>query len=173
MPRNLLGGSSLFAARADVLGNVGARSLTDRRVAGVAAASVDTSRMAYWSPEKKADWPEHQVALAFGRWLEDEGWTEIKFDENDIDVVAKRGNERLVAEAKGRKKKGPGQSVDALYGQLLRRMPAEDDLATRFALVVDSDAAGSARRVKKRIRDLLRIEVYSVSDTGDVERLDG
>jgi hypothetical protein len=73
-----------------------------------------------------------------------------------VDVVARRGNETIYAEVKGRTKSRPGAGLDALYGQLLRRMPAEEvgNANTRFA-----------------VRDVLRIGVYAVSDDGQVERL--
>ena len=63
--------------------------------------------------------------------------------------------------------------MDTLYGQLLRRMPAEEvgDPHTRFAVVIPTGAGGAALRVPRRIRDVLRIDVYAVSDDGQVEML--
>lgn len=90
-----------------------------------------------------------------------------------MDVVAHRGNETIYAEVKGRTKSRPGAGLDTLYGQLLRRMPAEEvgDPNTRFAVVIPSGAEAAALRVPRRVRDLLRIDIYAVSDDGQVEKL--
>ncbi len=88
-----------------------------------------------------------------------------------MDVVAHRGNETIYAEVKGRTKSRPGAGLDTLYGQLLRRMPAEEDLNTRFAVVIPTGAEEAALRVPRRVRGLLRIDVYAVSDDGEVEKL--
>ena len=90
-----------------------------------------------------------------------------------MDVVAHRGNETIYAEAKGRTKSRPGAGLDTLYGQLLRRMPAEEvgDPDTRYAVVIPTGAEAAALRVPRRVRDLLRIDIYAVSDDGQVERL--
>ncbi len=55
----------------------------------------------------------------------------------------------------------------------LRRMPAEEigDPNTRFAVVIPTGAEAAALRVPRRVRDVLRIDVYAVSDDGQVERL--
>ena len=52
-------------------------------------------------------------------------------------------------------------------------MPAEEvgDPNTRFAVVVPAGAEAAALRVPRRVRDLLRIDVYAVSDDGQVERV--
>jgi hypothetical protein len=52
-------------------------------------------------------------------------------------------------------------------------MPAEEvgDTHTRFAVVIPTGAEAAALRVPRRVRDLLRIDVYAVSDDGQVERL--
>jgi hypothetical protein len=128
--------------------------------------------MANWPLDR--EWHERDVVVpAFRRWLEGQGWkpeTEAEF----VDVVARRGNETIYAEAKGRTKSRPGGGMDALYGQLLRRMPAEevDDASTRFAVVVPTGReADAAVRVPRRVRDVLRIDVYAVSDDGHVARL--
>src|SRR5215203_2528703 len=59
------------------------------------------------------------------------------------------------------------------YGQLLRRMPSEEvgDPNTKFAVVIPTGAEAAALRVPKRVRDVLRIDVYAVSDDGQVDRL--
>lgn len=127
--------------------------------------------MANWPPEVK--WHERDVVVpAFRQWLEAQGWkteTEAGF----VDVVARRGNETIYAEVKGRTKGRPGAGLDTLYGQLLRRMPAEEvgDPNTRFAVVVPTGAEAAALRVPRRVRDVLRIDVYAVSDDGQVERV--
>jgi len=52
-------------------------------------------------------------------------------------------------------------------------LPAEevDNANTRFAVVIPTGAEAAARRVPRRVRDVLRIDVYAVSDDGQVERL--
>lgn len=127
--------------------------------------------MAGWGPE--VEWHERDVVVpAFRRWLEDQGW-ETRTEEDYTDVVARRGDETLYAEVKGRTKGRPGAGLDTLYGQLLRRMPADEvgDPRTRFAVVVPTGSETAALRVPKRVRDLLRIDVYVVSDDGQVSKL--
>ena len=102
--------------------------------------------MANWGPE--VEWHERVVVEAFRRWLEAQEWeteTETKF----VDVVARRGNETIYAEVKGRTKGSPGAGLDTLYGQLLRRMSAEEggDPNTRFAVVIPTGAEAAALRV--------------------------
>jgi len=129
--------------------------------------------MAAWGSE--IEWHERDVVVpAFRRWLEAQGWT-TEAEKGYIDVVARRGNETIYAEVKGRTKGRPGAGLDTLYGQLLRRMPATevDDSGTRFAVVVPAGSEAAALRVPSRVRELLRIDVYVVSDEGDVEVLIG
>jgi hypothetical protein len=126
--------------------------------------------MAFWPAE--VEWHERDVVAAFRQWLETQGWeteTEIEF----VDVVARRGDEIIFAEVKGRTKSRPGAGLDTLYGQLLRRMPVEEvgDSDTRFAVVIPTGAETAALRVPRRVRDLLRIDIYVVSDDGQVEKL--
>jgi hypothetical protein len=75
--------------------------------------------------------------------------------------------------AKGRTKSRPGEGLDTLYGQILRRMPADevDDPNARFAVVIPSGAEAAALRVARRVREILRIDIYVVSDDGHVEQL--
>ena len=125
--------------------------------------------MAAWGPE--IEWHERDVVVpTFRRWLEAQGWT-TEAEKGYIDVVAHRGSETIYAEVKGRTKGRPGAGLDSLYGQLLRRMPAKEigDSSTRFAVVVPTGSEAAALRVPSRVRDLLRIDVYVVSDEGDVE----
>jgi hypothetical protein len=60
-----------------------------------------------------------------------------------------------------------------LIDPVLRRMPAEEvgDHNMRFAVVIPTGAEVAALRVPRRVRDVLRIDVYAVSDDGQVERL--
>src|SRR3954468_15811170 len=127
--------------------------------------------MAFWPPE--VEWHERDVVVpAFRRWLETQGW-ETETETGFVDVVAHRGNETIYAEVKGRTKSRPGAGLDTLYGQLLRRMSAEQvgDPNTRFAVVIPTGAEAAALRVPRRVRDLLRIDIYAVSDDGQVEKL--
>jgi hypothetical protein len=127
--------------------------------------------MAFWPPE--VEWHERDVVVpAFRRWLEIQGW-ETETETGFVDVVAHRGNETIYAEAKGRTKSRPGAGLDTLCGQLLRRMPVEEvgDPNTRFAVVIPTGAEAAALRVPRRVRDLLRIDIYAVSDDGQVEKL--
>jgi hypothetical protein len=129
--------------------------------------------MAAWGAE--IEWHERDVVVpAFRRWLEAQGWT-TETEKGYVDVVAHRGSETIYAEVKGRTKGRPGAGLDSLYGQLLRRMPAKEsgDSSPRFAVVVPTGSEVAALRVPSRVRDLLRIDVYVVSDEGDVEVLIG
>jgi len=65
----------------------------------------------------------------------------------------------------------PGLDVDTLYGQLLRRMPDTEQEPARFAVVVPDTAPRAALRVPSRIRSLLRIDLYTVSETGVVREI--
>jgi len=128
--------------------------------------------MANWPSDVK--WHERDVVVpAFRRWLEAEGW-ETETETEHVDVVARRGDDAIYAEVKGRTTNSFGQELDKLYGQLLRRMPEDEvgDPNTRFAVVVPTGAEAAAIRVKRRVRDLLRIDIYAVSDDGHVEKVD-
>jgi len=103
---------------------------------------------------------EERVVRAFCAWLREHGWTverEVKY----TDVVARRGDERLYAEAKGRTA-AIGLDVDTLYGQLLRRMPNEAVGEARFAVVVPEEAVAAALRVPDRVRELLQVSAFAV-----------
>lgn len=109
---------------------------------------------------------EKRVVDCFCAWLEVEGWSverEVEF----CDVLARRGEERLYAEAKGRTA-AIGLDIDTLYGQLLRRMPLAEDPVARYAVVVPSEGVMAARRVPRRVRETLRIELYMVDEGGAV-----
>jgi len=126
--------------------------------------------MAFWPAE--VEWHERDVVVpAFRRWLEAQGW-ETEAESGFVDVVAHRGDETIYAEVKGRTKSRAGAGLDTLYGQLLRRMPVEEvGDSTRFAVVIPTGAEAAALRVPKRVRNLLRIDIYVVSDDGQVEML--
>ena len=107
---------------------------------------------------------EPRVVSAFRSHLERDGWsvtTEVAF----CDLVAEREGERLYVEAKGRSSDA-GTDADILYGQLLRRMPVDEDRSARFIVVVPDGMAKAALRVSRRIRGALRIEVFTVDEAG-------
>src|SRR6266516_511952 len=109
--------------------------------------------MAFWRPE--VEWHERDVVVpGFRHWLEAQGW-ETEAETEFVDVVARRGSETIYAEVKGRTKSRPGAGLDALYDQLLRRIPAEEvgNANTRFAVVIPTAAEAAALRVPRRVRD--------------------
>src|SRR6266702_5602491 len=110
---------------------------------------------------------EKRVVKAFCTYLICEGWS-VRTEVNHIDVVATRGDNHLYAEAKGRTGKNGALDVDTMYGQLLRRMPIDEVGQARFAVVVPEEMARAAARVPARVRGLLNIQIYAVSDTNDV-----
>jgi hypothetical protein len=59
----------------------------------------------------------------------------VKAEVAFCDLVAEREGERLYIEAKGRSSDA-GTDADILYGQLLRRMPVDEDQSARFVVVV-------------------------------------
>ena len=109
---------------------------------------------------------EARVIAAFVTWLEAEGWS-VESEVDFCDVVARREDETLFAEAKG-ETAAIGTDVDTMYGQVLRRMPIAENESYRFAVVVPTRARAAALRVPKRTRDILRISVYSVTSEGEV-----
>jgi hypothetical protein len=109
---------------------------------------------------------EARVVAAFCEHLRAHGWavtTEVAW----CDVRAERDGAVIYAEAKARTT-APGLDVDTGYGQLLRRMPANDEPATRYAMVVPAEALRAAERVPRRVRQLLRIDIYAVDSGGAV-----
>jgi len=88
---------------------------------------------------------EARVVAAFRRYLEAEGWTIVLVGVGWADVVAERGSERLVAEAKGHTGASAGLDVDTMFGQLLRRMGTHR--ATSWAIVVPSRSLPAVLRV--------------------------
>jgi hypothetical protein len=111
---------------------------------------------------------EARVVAAFCEYQRAQGWT-VSTEVAWCDVRAERDGALLYAEAKGRTSE-PGLDVDTAYGQLLRRMPAEDELTTRFAVVVPTEALRFAERLSRRVRQLLRIDIYAVN-SGDAVTL--
>jgi hypothetical protein len=128
-----------------------------------------TARPSAWWQETFVRGDEARIVDAFCGWLEQDGW-EVTRESAFCDVTATRGTELLFAEAKGRTA-AVGLDVDTAYGQLLRRMPLEADNA-RFALVVPVEALQAALRVPRRVRELLRLDVYSVAEDGAVSVAD-
>jgi 16S rRNA G966 N2-methylase RsmD len=108
---------------------------------------------------------EKRVVEAFVAWLQENGWTAVT-EVNFVDVFARRGDESLYAEAKGRSA-AIGLDVDTLYGQLLRRM-GDPGANARYAVVVPATAVPAALRVPAWVRQRLGIDVYKVDDAGQV-----
>lgn len=106
------------------------------------------------------------MVSAFQRWLEADGWA-TRLEVDFVDIVATRGDHTMYVEAKGRTA-SPGLDVDTLYGQLLRRMPPQAVGSAAFAVVVPLGAVRAALRVPERVRQLLGIVVYGVSDEDEV-----
>ncbi|MFD5738591.1 hypothetical protein ACFXJM_05910 [Streptomyces massasporeus] len=115
------------------------------------------------------DSDEDRVTDAFRAWLLAEGWTPVEPTDRWTDLEAVRGAERLICEAKGRTSE-QGIDADIAYGQLLRRMTSRD-VRTRYALVVPSSSVKAVERVPAHVRDLLRIDVYEVTDGNALRRL--
>lgn len=115
---------------------------------------------------------ERLAVEAFAAWLVSQNWN-VGFEENWWDIIADRDDQRLYVEAKGRTT-SPGLDVDTAFGQMIRRMPAEDDPTATFALAVRDEpkSVRAALRVPLRVRRLLRIQVFAVTDTGQIRELD-
>jgi hypothetical protein len=109
---------------------------------------------------------EARVVPAFCEYLRAQGWT-VTTEVAWCDVRAERDGALLYAEAKGRTSE-PGLDVDTAYGQLLRRIPAEEEPAARYAMVVPTEALRFTERVPRRVRQLLRLDIYAVDSGGAV-----
>jgi hypothetical protein len=115
---------------------------------------------------------EARVEQAFRDWLASQGWRvtdpppELKY----VDVMGERDGDRIYAEVK-RRTTAPGLDADIAYGQLLRRMPEFEDKSVRYALVVPMTAQAAALRVHARVREALRIDVFSVDERGGVQQV--
>ncbi|MGW4758706.1 hypothetical protein [Streptomyces chartreusis] len=112
---------------------------------------------------------EERVVDTFRTWLLAEGWTPVDPTDRWTDLEAVRGKERLICEAKGRTSE-KGIDADVAYGQLLRRMTYQEP-RTRYALVVPSSSVRAVTRVPAHVRELLRIDLYEVTDDDLVLRL--
>ncbi|MFF6875572.1 hypothetical protein ACFY9S_09690 [Streptomyces sp. NPDC012474] len=112
---------------------------------------------------------EDRVTDAFRAWLLGEGWTPVEPTDRWTDLEAVRGEERLICEAKGRTEE-KGIDADISYRQLLRRMTSQDP-RIRYVLVVPSSSVKAVERVPAHVRELLRIDVYEVTDDSEVRRL--
>lgn len=109
---------------------------------------------------------EERIIQAFVGWLTDQGW-QVQREVAFVDILATRGEQTLYAEAKGRTS-SPGLDVDTMYGQLLRRIPPDEVGNARFAVVVPDVTLRFALRVPVRVRAVLGIDVYSVTEAGEV-----
>ncbi|MBI3751482.1 MAG: hypothetical protein HY263_07485 [Chloroflexi bacterium] len=112
---------------------------------------------------------EARVLVAFEAFLIAEGWTVVRDAGGWADVVAVRGGERLVAEAKGDTGTSSGLDVDTMFGQLLRRMG--DRAVTNWAVVVPTRVVPKVLRVPDEVRNRLGIEIFEVTVGGLVRRL--
>jgi hypothetical protein len=111
---------------------------------------------------------EPRVVAAFSEHLREHGWSVApKVHHGDVDVLAERNGARIYAEVKGITSDA-GTDVDTAYGQLLRRMRQEDEPAARYAIVVPVKAQRVAERVPRRVRETLRIDIYTVDSGGAV-----
>lgn len=110
---------------------------------------------------------EAQVQAAFVEYLAERGWV-VETDNADYtDVIARRGDELVLGEVKG-KTTSPGLDVDTAYGQLLRRIRVRPE-TVRYALIVPESARKAAFRVSDEVRRQLAIDVWVVDDTGTVQ----
>lgn len=111
---------------------------------------------------------EAEALARFAAYLGREGW-EVpptpRGDFPDIDARHRETGARLVGEVKGHTSE-PGLDTDTAFGQLLRRMGAEPEPATRYVLVVPEALRGKVERVPAHIREVLRVEVWLVPDDG-------
>lgn len=81
------------------------------------------------------------------------------------DVRATRGKFTMIAQVKGMTS-DTSTDIDTGYGQLLRHMPGPGNC--RFALVVPESALNAANRVTESVRTKLGVELWTVSDDGNV-----
>jgi hypothetical protein len=102
------------------------------------------------------------------------GSRSVETEKDFIDVVARRADEMLFAEVKGRTTSRPGVGADVIYGQLLRRMPTIEmnEPGTRFAVVAPETSESALLRVPARVRKALRIDLYVVTDEDEVQRVE-
>jgi hypothetical protein len=109
---------------------------------------------------------EAPVERAFKAWLVATGWRLISDAGSWADVIAERGDERLIGEVKGYTAGNTGLDVDTMFGQLLRRM--EPGAATTWAVVVPTRSLSKVLRVHLDVRRALGIKVFEVRDDDEV-----
>lgn len=112
---------------------------------------------------------ESQVEAAFIAYLQERGWAVTTTNVDYTDLIATRGAELLLAELKGHTK-SPETAIDIGYGQLLRRIKADDESA-RYALVVPETLMWHVERVNAAVRARIGIEVFLIDDLGVVRQL--
>jgi hypothetical protein len=112
---------------------------------------------------------EARVQRHFEEWLVQEGWELVREPASWIDVIARRGDETLIAEVKGRTGPNSGLDADTMYGQLLRRM-TPDRADVTWAVVVPTAGLKAALRVPREVRERLAIRVFEVRDDGTVHQ---
>lgn len=111
---------------------------------------------------------EARVVAAFEGFLTANGWRVVHEPSGWADVVAVRGEERLLAEAKGDTGSSAGLDVDTMFGQLLRRMG--DPAVTTWAVVVPEAGLPKVLRVPGEVLDRLGIAVFAVAVDSGVRR---
>ena len=109
---------------------------------------------------------EAPVELAFKRWLKAAGWTLITEQGSWADVIAERGDERLVGEVKGHTAGNTGLDIDTMFGQLLRQM--KPGAATTWAVIVPTRSLTAVLRVPLEVRHSLGVRVFEVRDDDEV-----
>jgi hypothetical protein len=109
---------------------------------------------------------EAPVERAFKAWLVAQGWTLVNEAGSWADVIAERGDERLIGEVKGYTAGNTGLDVDTMFGQLLRRM--KPGAATTWAVIVPTRSLTAVLRVPIDVRRALGIKVYEVRDDDSV-----
>lgn len=112
---------------------------------------------------------EKRVVDAFTAHLVREGWS-VELEVEFCDVVARREDETIYAEVKGRTA-AIGLDVDTMFGQLLRRMKEQPAAGDQYAVVLPSEAKTAVLRVPARVRAALGVRVFLVSADGDVAEL--
>lgn len=112
---------------------------------------------------------EAQVEDAFCTFLQAQGWQTSVRNPGYIDVIATRGEETLIAEAKGHTKASE-TAVDILYGQVLRRM-RPSSTPVRYAIVVPHTLRDKVCRVHATTWARLGLEVYVVNGDLSVEKI--
>lgn len=112
---------------------------------------------------------ETEVEAAVIRWLLERGWDVRHGPQNGADLLAQRGSEHLVVEAKGHTS-APGVDVDTLIGQILRRIDPGAEM-TRYAVAVPETLLRTIERVDAEVLARLDVDVLLVDDFGRVRTL--